>query len=662
MTPNIDLEQARQFLTVLGCNNNTRFRTFDDSKSGKVIPTCHPSEGFELLSDANAKGAGVFVIVNEATGDQDKHVIRVRSFFVDLDGAPLEPVTDCSLTPHAVIESSPGRYHAYWKVKDCPLDKFKSIQQAIAARFNGDKSVVNLSRVMRLPGFMHQKAAPFMTRIISINDRESYTVQEIVDGLQLSGFFNHEQHKTKQQKMSIGNRTGDDFNQKSTWSEVLTPHGWTLKNITNDGRELWNKPGHTGQQSATVNYAGSDLLYCFSDSAGLPVNEGLSKFAVYTYLQHGGDFSIAAKELAKMGYGQASQNGSVPSTSFPDVKVMSDLLDTTFEPIRWVVRGLLPEGLGILSGPPKIGKSWLVMNLCIATSTGGFALGKFKVEPGEVLLLSLEDNERRLKGRLEKCMDGSTPDISRFHATTTWKRLDQGGMSDLSDWLDQHPGCNLVVIDTIQKIKPHPKRKNGTAYENDYDAYGDLQRLALQYRCSILVIHHNRKSDSKNDDDPLEQISGSIGITGAMDTILMLKRPRGTTGAVLMATGRDISEAQYGMLFDCALGQWTVTGKAKEMQLSGNSQIIIDLLKKNEADSFNAQEIFDKLGGEIPFDTLKTQLYRLRNKGIVTADKGRFTYNNTVTDATSANDATSEVAGSRSNTYNEDLEIPDFDF
>jgi hypothetical protein len=177
--------EAKQFLIALGCNNNTRFRTFDDAKNGSVIPQCYPADQFDKLPDANRKGAGVFVVVNETTGDSDKDVSKVRAVFVDLDGAPLEPVMNCGLKPHITVESSPGRFHAYWKVADCPLDRFKPIQQAIAARFNGDKSIINLSRVMRLPGFIHQKKEPFLSRIMNISEHEPYSVQQIIDGLAL---------------------------------------------------------------------------------------------------------------------------------------------------------------------------------------------------------------------------------------------------------------------------------------------------------------------------------------------------------------------------------------------------------------------------------------------------------------------------------------------
>lgn len=321
---------------------------------------------------------------------------------------------------------------------------------------------------------------------------------------------------------------------------------------------------------------------------------------------------------------------------------MSDILNTTFEEIRWVISGLLPEGLAILSGPPKIGKSWLVMNLCIATATGGIALGKFQVDVGEVLLMSLEDNERRLKSRSQISLDDETTDLSLLHTTTTWPRLDDGGMKELKKWFQDHPACKLVVIDTMQKIKAPPK-KGANAYENDYETYGDLQRLALEAHCCILVIHHNRKSSPRNDDDPLEQISGSTGITGVMDTVMMLRRPRGAANAVLTATGRDIADAEYGMVFNGECGQWTVTGPAEGVAVGGNSHEILQLLRDRQGQLFKLQEVFELLEARIPLNSLKTQLYRLAKRGAITAYKGTFLCGKTVTcvtDVTGSNPVT----------------------
>ena len=101
----------------------------------------------------------MFVTINATTGGRRKavDVERVRAVFADLDGAPLDPVLACDLEPHIVVESSPGRFHAYWIVEGLPLDQFTPVQKAIAARFGSDPIVHDLPRVMRLPGFWHQK-------------------------------------------------------------------------------------------------------------------------------------------------------------------------------------------------------------------------------------------------------------------------------------------------------------------------------------------------------------------------------------------------------------------------------------------------------------------------------------------------------------------------
>ncbi len=109
----------------------------------------------------------------------------VRALFVDLDGDPLAPVLESPLEPHAIIESSPGRFHAYWLVDGCPLDQFSQWQKAMAARFNGDPSVHDLPRVMRVPGFVHHKGAPFASRVLRLTPMQPYQLDELVGELAL---------------------------------------------------------------------------------------------------------------------------------------------------------------------------------------------------------------------------------------------------------------------------------------------------------------------------------------------------------------------------------------------------------------------------------------------------------------------------------------------
>ena len=100
-----------------------------------------------------------------ATCRTTANVIRVRALFVDLDGAPIAPVLTGRLPPDWVVQSSPGRWHAYWKVLNCPLNDFSAAQSALAMRYGGDPSVRDLPRVMRLPGFLHLKSDPFLSQL-----------------------------------------------------------------------------------------------------------------------------------------------------------------------------------------------------------------------------------------------------------------------------------------------------------------------------------------------------------------------------------------------------------------------------------------------------------------------------------------------------------------
>lgn len=173
-----DLAQTTDFLDRLDPGCVFTFQTFDDSKERKSRSMARVLHGtidqhHAALTQLQQQGAGVFVMVNRGDGvihpgDKTcrtaKNVITVRSFFVDLDGSPIEPVLE-ALHPDIVVESSPGRWHGYWLTYDCPLTDFRTRQQQIAEKFAGDPKVIDLPRVMRLPGFFHQKAAPFMTHM-----------------------------------------------------------------------------------------------------------------------------------------------------------------------------------------------------------------------------------------------------------------------------------------------------------------------------------------------------------------------------------------------------------------------------------------------------------------------------------------------------------------
>ncbi|MEO5813231.1 MAG: DNA-primase RepB domain-containing protein [Rhodanobacter sp.] len=185
-TSAIDLEQARAFLALLG--SRFTFQTFGEARNKRSLTrVLHGdlAQHAETLARLNKQGAGVFVMVNAGDGKARRagNVQGVRAVFADLDGAPLEPVRAADLAPHIIVETSPEHWHAYWLASGVPLEQFKPLQQAIALRFASDPKVCDLPRVMRIPGFLHNKRAPFQSHIIEQHDSAPYPYAAIVTWL-----------------------------------------------------------------------------------------------------------------------------------------------------------------------------------------------------------------------------------------------------------------------------------------------------------------------------------------------------------------------------------------------------------------------------------------------------------------------------------------------
>lgn len=185
----IDQRSRRAFLKLLARDaERFHFRVLHDKHKGFKPSNLHGHirDLEDYFTHLNTSGAGIFVVVNQG-GHRDDDITRVRAVFADTDGAPLEPIVE-ALKPQFVVETSPGKHHVYWLVDDqFPLNQFKPVQQAIAARFGTDPSVCNLSRVMRVPGFMHNKSEPFPVCFVSLSHKlPPYGLDDIVNGLGLS--------------------------------------------------------------------------------------------------------------------------------------------------------------------------------------------------------------------------------------------------------------------------------------------------------------------------------------------------------------------------------------------------------------------------------------------------------------------------------------------
>ena len=218
-----------------------------------------------------------------------------------------------------------------------------------------------------------------------------------------------------------------------------------------------------------------------------------------------------------------------------------DLQNRTYEPTPFLVDQLIPEGLHILAGAPKIGKSWLALWLCLCVAQGQ-ALWNFATTQGEVLYLSLEDSFQRIQTRL---FDLTEDAPSTLHFAIMADTLKHGLEQQIEQFLMEHPTTKLVVIDTLQRVRGTGSDSN--LYANDYQDIGLLKQLADKRHIAILLIHHLRKL---HDDDPMNMISGSTGLSGAADsTFVLQKSSRLANIASLHCTGRDIPDRTLKLEF-----------------------------------------------------------------------------------------------------------------
>jgi putative DNA primase/helicase len=302
-------------------------------------------------------------------------------------------------------------------------------------------------------------------------------------------------------------------------------------------------------------------------------------------------------------------------------KSAEDLEKMDIPEISWIVPGIIPEGLTLLFGKTKTGKSWLALGLAVAIADGGRAFGKIPMEEyqGAVLYLALEDNDRRMKQRLSKlCMGEKFP--KNLIYTTEIKRGTEG-VKSIRAWLEKNSeDARLVVIDTFVSFRGKTSSKITSEYERDSNDMQLIQRLAGDFGIGIIIIHHLRKAIAEDDFDT---ISGTLGLTGKADTNLILKRTRGEADAVLKGTGRDLDEdIDIALKFDTSIASWVSLGDAGEYLISKEKKAIIDIIR-NSKESLSPKEIAETLGKRAYI--IQTYLGRLMDDGlIIKTERGRY--------------------------------------
>lgn len=253
-----------------------------------------------------------------------------------------------------------------------------------------------------------------------------------------------------------------------------------------------------------------------------------------------------------------------------------ELLGMDFPDTRWAVPGIISEGVTLLAGPPKVGKSWMGLALGLDIAAGRPALGTLPVEPGPVLYLALEDTPRRLQARIRTVLAGR-PAPAGLTVSIACPPMPAGGDEQIAAWLERNPDARLVVIDVFAKVRGTAP-PGVAAYDADYAAMGRIKRVADHYGVAVLLVHHVRKAAAE---DFLATVSGTNGLAGAADAVLVLERARAQADGVLHVTGRDIDETDYALSFDPTAGAWRVLdGPASDYLMRDTRSLVLRYVRE----------------------------------------------------------------------------------
>jgi len=318
-------------------------------------------------------------------------------------------------------------------------------------------------------------------------------------------------------------------------------------------------------------------------------------------------YSFMQKEMEKL-------ENFIQKNNKPSPKSVNELLEREFQELSFIIRPILPEGFTLLVGLPKIGKSWIALNIAIAVATGGKALGTLEAKKIGVLYLALEDTEKRLQKRMldQKVEPEKLSDW--FFYETSWYKGERA-IKEIEEFIKKQDNIGLVIIDTLACIL-EDKKRNVNLYYQDYERLEPLRRLAHEMKISILAIHHRRKTESE--EDWALDFSGSTGLTGSADTLMYVKRKRGEQKAILYVDGRDISKpVELALEWDDVISCFKVIGGREEIMDSEIKREIIEFLKGfGEA---TPREIAEATGRDKR--TIYTYLQRLLNAGEITSPK-----------------------------------------
>ena len=577
------------------------FQTFDDSpaKRRELVRVMHGSFSGNLsaLTELNRAGAGIFFCVNETDlkGRSTANVTRVRALFADFDDYDPFREFDYELKPSFVVESSPGKYHCYWLLGDeLPLEQFKPLQKLLAAKLGSDPSINNLDRVLRVPGFAHQKGEPFIVQIIEQSGAR-YTVGQLCNWLDYNGETSILPTAPEPVDVVYEHDDPDAMAQFSDLISQLESAGEGERNNT------LNRVAFTafGLVRAGRLYKGfvKERLYTAAIAVGLAdseitatINSAIRKSKpVYNPV----DLLPVLKPLST---GLRSTGPVIEHVS--DIVWMTDIKPENPE---WLWEGwLCKKAFELLAGAPSAGKTNIALDFAAILSTGGTWPDGTRAERQRSLIFTNEDDHsmtilpRLMKRGADLSMIGVINKITLSDGSQEYFNPGKH-MLIVAEQIKRAGNVGLVIIDPI-----------GWAVTGDHNKNEDVRRglepvlrMIEHTGCSVLGITHFGKN--KQGVNPNERILGSTAFTAVSRIVLTAVTEtdeHGSTVRTLAKSKANITSDEGGYRYSLHVGpvagikstvsvEWGtfVTGKASDI-ISDAEQSVEERSQGSEAREF----------------------------------------------------------------------------
>jgi len=272
----------------------------------------------------------------------------------------------------------------------------------------------------------------------------------------------------------------------------------------------------------------------------------------------------------------------------PQIIASEQLYYMDIPPTKWIIDGLLPQGLTILSGDPKIGKSYMAMGISLAVVEGRVIWGRTTLQCNTIYCC-LEDTVSRVQKRLHQLTEYP---VAGVHYMMNCMPIGSGLQEDLEYALSVVPNVGLIIIDTLQRVRRGAKT-TGNAYTDDYEALTVIKQIADKHGVAVVCIHHTRKL--KSELDPMADISGTQGLSGTADTLWVLKKMRRFENrATLYVSGRDVEAQKIDMRFE--RGVWLLDDQTGNDIVPQIIYQVIDYVTEQQSWSGTSSELLQELG------------------------------------------------------------------